>query len=174
MLFWHPFSKTVAQNPGSVYKKSKKRKLNFSSEHVECSFRTTLKIYCSKTEGMKNIVTLFPANISHKTFLWTRIMQSWQPWQKVIAQNWIVYHSKTRLSFFVVSDFFFQKLLWINRRQFDSPARSFLFKFIEKIGTWSSLSGSCFSNWCNFEHVTRLFDIRAGIFRSNPPDFHKL
>ena len=56
-----------------------KKKINFSSEHVECSFSTTLKIYCYKTEGMKNNVTLFPVNISHQTFLWARIMQSWQP-----------------------------------------------------------------------------------------------
>ena len=69
----------VAQTPGSVYENSEKKKLNFSSEHVECSFSTTLKIFSSKTEELKNIVTLFPAKISHKTFLWTRIMQSWQP-----------------------------------------------------------------------------------------------
>ena len=77
----------------------KKKKLNFSSELVECSFSSTLKIYCSKTEGMINNVTLFPANISHKAFQWTRIMQSWQPWQKLITQNWKGYHSKSKLFF---------------------------------------------------------------------------
>ena len=110
----------------------KKKKLNFSSEHVECSFSTTLKIYCSKTEGMKNNVTLFPANISHKTFLWTPIVQSWQPWQKVIAQNRIVYHSKSKKFFFVVSAFFLQKLLWIQRRQFDRPAFFFCSHSVKK------------------------------------------
>ena len=75
------------------------KKVNFYSEHAKCSFSTTLKIYCSKTEGMKNIVTLFPEIISHKTFLWTGIMQSWQPWQKVFTQNPIVYHWKSKLFF---------------------------------------------------------------------------
>ena len=39
---------------------------------------------------------------------------------------------KIETVFFVVSNFFFQNLLWIRRRQFDSPAMSFWFKLNEK------------------------------------------
>ena len=148
----------------------KKKKLNFSSEHVECSFSTTLKIYCSKTEAMKNNVTLFPANISHKTFLWTRIMQSWQPWQKVIAQNRIVYHSKSKLFFFVVSAFFLQKLLWICRRQFDSPAKFFLLELSEKsnlVEFVRKMFTQMVQLWtCNktFRHSCRIFPVKSRRF----------
>ena len=40
---------------------------------------------------------------------------------------------KIETIFFVSSNFFFQKLLWIRRRQFDSPAKSLCFKFIKKV-----------------------------------------
>ena len=53
---------------------------------------------------------------------------------------------KIETVFFVVSAFFLQKLLWIRRRQFDSPGKFFLFEISKKFKLGRVCPGVVFPN----------------------------